>query len=156
MASKKLSGTFNTKVKIGYVFEIMEVKHISAKELADFVRVPEETVNDWKTGKSEPDFDTLILIVDLLDCSIDYIMGRTDNPYAHKARSTVSGNYNAVGDSNIVSVNSQLFDADFKIIFDIYNSLSLEMKVVMIHDIINNYRVKPFQESLGDNSKNLH
>lgn len=39
------------------------------------------TMSNFKT--SMPKADTLARIADYLDCSVDYLLGRTDNPKAH-------------------------------------------------------------------------
>lgn len=41
------------------------------------------TMSNFKT--SMPKCDTLARIADYLDCSVDYLLGRTDNPKAHLA-----------------------------------------------------------------------
>ena len=41
------------------------------------------TATKWKKG-SIPNGETLTGIADYLDCSIDYLLGRTDNPESHK------------------------------------------------------------------------
>ena len=41
------------------------------------------TATKWKKG-SIPNGETLIGIADYLDCSVDYLLGRTDNPMSHK------------------------------------------------------------------------
>ena len=37
----------------------------------------------WKNG-SIPKGDILVKIADYFDCSVDYLLGRTDNPNSHK------------------------------------------------------------------------
>ena len=37
-------------------------------------------IGDWKKGRSVPSASALILLADCLDCSIDYLVGRTENP----------------------------------------------------------------------------
>lgn len=37
-------------------------------------------VTKWKTAKTLPNGETLIKIADYLDCSVDYLLGRTDCP----------------------------------------------------------------------------
>ena len=41
------------------------------------------TATKWKKG-AIPNGETLIGIADYLDCSVDYLLGRTDNPESHK------------------------------------------------------------------------
>ena len=40
-------------------------------------------ITKWKNG-GIPNGDTLAKIADYLDCSVDYLLGRTDNPNSHK------------------------------------------------------------------------
>lgn len=41
------------------------------------------TATKWKRGEI-PNGKTLIMIADYFDCSVDYLLGRTDNPNSHK------------------------------------------------------------------------
>lgn len=42
------------------------------------------TIYDLENKSSFPSSDKLSRIADYLDCSVDYLLGRTDNPNAHK------------------------------------------------------------------------
>lgn len=41
----------------------------------------------WKDG-AIPNGETLFKIAEALDCSVDYLLGRTDNPQSHKGEKT--------------------------------------------------------------------
>ena len=41
-------------------------------------------ITKWKTTNSLPNGETLIKIADYFDCSVDYLLGRTDNPKVNK------------------------------------------------------------------------
>ena len=41
-------------------------------------------ISKWKNG-TLPNGEILIKIADYLDCSVDYLLGRTDNPNSHKS-----------------------------------------------------------------------
>lgn len=41
-------------------------------------------ITKWKTEATLPSGDLLLKIADYFDCSIDYLLGRTDNPDSHK------------------------------------------------------------------------
>lgn len=51
------------------------------KMLSDLEMGP-NTLQNFKT--SMPKSNTLAKIADYLDCSVDYLLGRTDNPNSHK------------------------------------------------------------------------
>lgn len=40
----------------------------------------QNSISRYETGERECDYATLILIADYFDVSIDYLLGRTDNP----------------------------------------------------------------------------
>ncbi len=91
--------------------------------------------------------DVLTKIANHLECSVDYLLGRTDNPMSHltQAGSTVnnapiSGNFNAVGSANTVNVNTQQLDDHQKLLIDLYNKLSSIEQIELINDL--NMRLK--------------
>lgn len=55
-------------------------KNISVKKLLDDVGLGVNTMSNMKT--SMPKSDNLASIADYLDCSVDYLLGRTDVPTA--------------------------------------------------------------------------
>jgi len=44
------------------------------KELGGMVGVSESAISQYETGKREADFETLLKIGEVLDCSIDYLL----------------------------------------------------------------------------------
>ena len=63
---------------------------ITAEEMLSELGMGKRTLQNYKA--SMPKADNLAKIADYLDCSVDYLLGRTDNP-------NVSGNY-INGDNN--------------------------------------------------------
>lgn len=57
-------------------------KQIAVKTLLDDVGLGFNTMSNMKT--SMPKADNLARIADYLDCSVDYLLGRTDNPEINK------------------------------------------------------------------------
>ena len=47
------------------------------------IGVSSGVITKWKSGDCLPNGETLKRIADYLDCSVDYLLGRTDNPKAH-------------------------------------------------------------------------
>lgn len=66
--------------KIDNLFNLLEERGISRKELAEAVGVSQGNVGDWKTGRAKPSFDVLIRISEFLDVSTDYLLGTSSNP----------------------------------------------------------------------------
>lgn len=44
----------------------------------------QNTVSQYETGIREASYDVLIAIADYFDVSIDYLLGRTDNPKVNR------------------------------------------------------------------------
>lgn len=64
---------------------IRKEQHHTQKEVAIAVHVTERNYQEWEYGKNKPSFDALIALADYFDVSIDYLVGRTDNPNSHKS-----------------------------------------------------------------------
>lgn len=65
-------------------FAILENAKVTNKALSTAIGVSSGNISDWKSGKSKPNIDAITKIADYLDCSIDYLLGRTDNPAINK------------------------------------------------------------------------
>lgn len=59
-------------------------KGISVSSLLSSCSINPIFVYELEKRDKIPKIDTLIKIADCLDCSIDYLVGRTDNPDSHK------------------------------------------------------------------------
>ncbi len=66
------------------LFKILEEKELSAKKLSDDTGISTGNISDWKSGRCMPSINALITIADYLNISIDYMVGRTDDPILHK------------------------------------------------------------------------
>lgn len=53
-----------------------EAKKITQEKLAEMLEVSRVTVARYESGDRWPDRDTLLRIADILDCSVDYLLGR--------------------------------------------------------------------------------
>ncbi len=50
------------------------------KETADMVKIQPSTYSGYENGNRTPDLETLNVIADYFNVSIDYLFGRVDNP----------------------------------------------------------------------------
>ncbi len=57
---------------------------LTAKKLSDDTGISTGNISDWKSGRSMPTASKLVILADYLDCSVDYLLGRTDNPKTNK------------------------------------------------------------------------
>ena len=51
---------------------------LSQEELGKMFSVTQQAVNKWEAGRSNPDQDMISNLVDLFGCTIDYLVGRTN------------------------------------------------------------------------------
>lgn len=64
--------------------KIRHLKNMTQKEVANSIKLGERNYQSFEYGKCKPSFDTLISLAILFDVSIDYLVGRTDDPILHK------------------------------------------------------------------------
>ena len=60
--------------------ELRKKKHISQIKLAIDLDMNQNSISRYETGAHEADYKTLIAIADYFNVSIDYLLGRTENP----------------------------------------------------------------------------
>ena len=89
-------------LKIDNIFALMRDKGISDKELSVKTGISAGNISDWKSGRSKPKAEALIKIADLLNCSVDYLLGRTDTITETNSHNTISGNNNIIGNGNSI------------------------------------------------------
>lgn len=98
-------------------------KHIYTKSGAG-----KDFISNIKKG-SAPSIEKVYALADYLDCSVDYLLGRTDNPQAHKSGNNVSvgdvsGNSGAIGVGNTVTNNAAPMDEQTAEMLNTYKKLS--------------------------------
>lgn len=61
-----------------------ELKGITQKELGALLGVTDRAVGLWEIGKRIPNTDMLKKLADLFDCTVDYLLGKTNErkPYS--------------------------------------------------------------------------
>ena len=59
--------------------ELLKKRELLNKDFAKIMSVQPATISNWEKGNRFPKDDTLIKIADYFDCSIDYLLGRTDD-----------------------------------------------------------------------------
>lgn len=69
--------------------KIAKDKNVSVKQLLNDVGLGYNTMSNMKT--SMPKADNLAKIADYLECSVDFLLGRTNNANAHKGNAEVKG-----------------------------------------------------------------
>ena len=63
--------------------QLRKDRHLTQAEVAKEVDLSARGYQDLELG-AKPGFDNLLHIADFYDVSVDWLMGRTDNPHAHR------------------------------------------------------------------------
>lgn len=61
--------------------ELRKQKQISQLKLAMDLGMNQNTVSRYETEEREADYQTLIAFAEYFHVSVDYLLGRTDNPH---------------------------------------------------------------------------
>ena len=64
--------------------ELRRAKRITQLKLAMDLNMAQNTISRYESGEREPGISELILIADYFNISIDYLLGRTDNPQINR------------------------------------------------------------------------
>lgn len=64
--------------------ELRKMKKISQVKLALDLNMSQNSISRYETGEREPDFASLIKFADYFNVSVDYLLGRTNNPEINK------------------------------------------------------------------------
>ena len=60
--------------------QTIQIKQLTAYKVAKETGISQGLMNEYKNGIKLPTLQNLLKIADYLDCSVDYLLGRTDNP----------------------------------------------------------------------------
>ena len=64
--------------------ELRTKRHISQVKLAMDLDMNQNSISRYENGEREADYETLIAFADYFGVSVDYLLGRTDNPKVTK------------------------------------------------------------------------
>ena len=103
--------------------ELSKENNISIKKLLIDVNLGANTMSNMKS--SVPKADNLAKIADYLDCSVDYLLGRTDNVSSHKS----NGNY-ANNSKNVVQ-QGQIHNSTVTISQSVLEELTEQEKEIL-------------------------
>lgn len=60
--------------------ELRETRHLSQVRLALDLNLSQNSISRYENLEREAGYDTLIMLADYFHVSLDYLLGRTDNP----------------------------------------------------------------------------
>ncbi len=64
--------------------ELRKQKRVTQLKLALDLNMNQNSISRYENGEREADYATLIAFADYFDVSIDYLLGRTDNPKTNR------------------------------------------------------------------------
>ena len=59
--------------------DLRREKQLSQKEVGDLTGVGQSSISAWERGEREPLAHQLIILAAFFNCSVDYLLGLTDN-----------------------------------------------------------------------------
>lgn len=65
------------------LIQLKNERGLLQKDIARDVGLALRTYQYYETGQRKPDSDTLIALADYFDVSLDYLVGRSDDPSRH-------------------------------------------------------------------------
>ena len=60
--------------------ELLKERNKKQKDLTDYLGITKNAFTDWKSGRINSYMKYLPQIAEFLNCSVDYLLGRTDEP----------------------------------------------------------------------------
>lgn len=70
-----------------HIKELLRQKKISASKMLAELELNKNTLFTMQSSGYLPRLESVAQIADYLDCSVDYLLGRTEDPQSHKAHS---------------------------------------------------------------------
>lgn len=64
--------------------QVLQERNITAYKLSKDTGIYQSTISQWKAGIAKPSLEAAEKIADYLDCSVDYLLGRTDKPEVNR------------------------------------------------------------------------
>ncbi|MBF7097609.1 helix-turn-helix domain-containing protein [Alkalibacter mobilis] len=64
--------------------QIRKSKGFTQKSVSDSLQMDRSNLANYETGKAKPSFEKLEQLADLYEVSVDYLLGRTDDPTPYK------------------------------------------------------------------------
>lgn len=126
---------YSSQIIYSRIDEMVKKLNKSMEELNQNCNLSKNTVSQSARSQEGMKAQRLYAIAEFLDCSIDYLFGRTDNPKSHKEKftNTVTGSYNVVDvDNSSVTLSTPILDEHQKLLIELYNKLSPIEQVELI------------------------
>ena len=64
--------------------DLRTAKNLTMEQLGNEIGSTRATISNFENGQRKPSLDMLIKLADYFDVSIDYLVGRTEDPLLHQ------------------------------------------------------------------------
>ena len=118
---------------------LAQKRNVSVKQVLSDTGLGFNTMSNMKT--SMPKSDNLAKIADYLNCSVDYLLGRTDNPNVTGISVTDNNQMSLTGNDSIsINANPNNSTSDDRQLFDMIKNLDLvdRSKIILHIDELKN------------------
>ena len=118
---------------------LAQKRNVSVKQVLSDTGLGFNTMSNMKT--SMPKSDNLAKIADYLNCSVDYLLGRTDNPNVTGISVTDNNQMSLTGNNSIsINANPNNSTSDDRQLFDMIKNLDLvdRSKIILHIDELKN------------------
>jgi transcriptional regulator with XRE-family HTH domain len=118
-------------------------KHYNKKQndIAEYIGVARSTYTNYENGNKNPPYEQLIKIAEFYSVSVDYLLGRTDDPTPYR---DVDSDLNGSPDEELKQL---LNDPEMRVAFMDYSSWTDEDK----RELINFIKFKKSQREMKEN-----
>lgn len=76
--------SYNSAFVASRIKELLSAKKISVSKMLSDINMNKNALVTMQSSGYLPRIESISAIADYLDCSVDYLLGRTDNPISHK------------------------------------------------------------------------
>ena len=68
--------------------DLREDRDMRQSDLAEATGIDQRTISNYETGKTAPDAESLIILADFFDVTIDYLVGRSNYNFSSEKKKT--------------------------------------------------------------------
>ncbi|MDE5737850.1 MAG: helix-turn-helix transcriptional regulator [Oscillospiraceae bacterium] len=132
-------------VNLDNLFKLIDGKGLTKAKVAAATGISTGNISDWKNGRSMPTAIKLDILANYLDCSVDYLLGRTDNPNIASDNFTIHDGIQAVSkDSSHFTFNhvDDSQDENQEELLKRFKMLDYEDKIEIMQMIIQKTKMK--------------
>ncbi len=118
---------YNTDKTATIIKNTAKEKGINIGEMLKDCELNRDAISLMTRRGSWPQSNNLAKIADVLDCSVDYLLGRTDNPQAHKTQNTytIQNRNTTVSGTQANIISTQSIDKEVLELAQLIQSLPL-------------------------------